>query len=394
MTTKAPPRPHKVSVACLMAGMGSVLVLVSVFAELQNWGSLELREQVRDALAGSPFDGQVEVAQVLDWLRLVLMAVAAGAAAGVIAAIWTAKGHHGARILLTLLAGGASLGFLATGLLGVLPAAMTVWCIVYLWSKQARAWFAGEEPPPERPAESRAGWPQSGPPQSGPPQSGPESGQGSVEAPPATPAAAPEADSAADSAPGWGSTSTEGPRPSDRPFGTPAQQSAQQPAQQAAHPPQSGGVPPGPYGLRRPRSIVIAVVVTSVMAGLVAMVCGANAMLYLLSPSEYTRLLLDQPMLQEQQILDQLGVSGEELAQMVFIGATVCAVLAAAAIGTALLLLRRLRAARIGLTILTGLAIALSVVAFPLGLIWAVGEVFVLVQLYRVDANAWLAAPH
>lgn len=137
---------------------------------------------------------------------------------------------------------------------------------------------------------------------------------------------------------------------------------------------------------------MVAVVLTSVMAGLVGLVSGANALLYLSSPGDYAQLLVEQPMMQESGLLAQLGMSAEELARYVFIGAAACCVLAALAVGTALLMLRRLPAARIGLTALTGVAIALSVAAFPLGLVWAIGEVFVLVQIYRADANAWFTS--
>ncbi|MGH3423315.1 MAG: hypothetical protein ACRDO8_01225, partial [Nocardioidaceae bacterium] len=331
-------------------------------------------QQVKDAIAASPVDlGGVGVDQVLGWLRVVLMVVAAAAAAGVVLAVWTAKGHRGARLVLSVLAGGASVAFLATGVLGLLPAALAVGTIVYLWSKESRAWFAGEEPPPARQSSPRqqSPWQSSSPrpPAEAPPPvvQPPEDGQQVVQPP------------------------EDGPRPSDRPFGVP-----EPPAPPQGRPgtwPQPGPWQPGPHPRTgaRPRSIVLAVVVTSVMAGLVGLVCGANALMYLLSPSDYTQLLLDQPMMQEQ-VLEELGISASELSRFVFIGAAVCCVLAAAAIGAALLMLRRLPAARIGLTVVTGLAIALSVVAFPFGLVWAVGEIFVLVQIYRVDANAWFSS--
>lgn len=369
MTTPASPRPHKVTLACLIAGMGSALVLITVFAELQNWGSIEVREQVEDAIASTPFiDAGVDIDQVLGWLRLVLMGVAAAAVAGVLLAIWTAKAHRGARIALSILAGVAALGFLATGLVGLLPAGMAVACILYLWSKESRAWFSGKEVP-STPSPRAAPSAESGTPPLSADERRPGSSGIDGESEDALPVTQPPLD---------------GPRPSERPFGTPPQ------SHQGASP--QGAQSQRAYGVRRPRSIVIAVVVTSVMAGLVGLVSGANALLYLLSPSEYTQLLLEQPMLQEQRILEQLGMSGSELSRLIFIGAVVCAVLAAAAIGTALLMLRRIPAARIGFTVVTGLAIALSVIAFPLGLIWAAGEIFVLVQVYRVDANAWFAA--
>lgn len=379
MTTNV--RPHKVTTACLVAGMGSVLVLLSVFASLSTWGSLETRQQVQEAVANAPFDvGDVDT--VLGWLRVALMGVAAMAAAGIVLAIFTAQRHRGARVALSVLAGLSALAFLATGAYGILPAAVTAFSIVYLWSKESRAWFAGEtgtsssdplEPGGTGGVHSRGAsgdraWPATG---DDVPRGSEQRSAGPPHQPPAS--------------------ATSGPRPSDRPFGA-STEDEPGPHGQRWQPVGPSRPDRYPGSSRRPRSIMVAVVLTSVMAGLVGLVSGANALLYLSSPGDYAQLLVEQPMMQESGLLAQLGMSAEELARYVFIGAAACCVLAALAVGTALLMLRRLPAARIGLTALTGVAIALSVAAFPLGLVWAIGEVFVLVQIYRADANAWFTS--
>lgn len=333
------PRPQKVTMACLIAGLSAALMLIYIFATLSNWGSIELQEQVRNALEKELLsEADLDVAEVLGWLRILLMAGAALAVSTIVFAIYTARGHRGARVALTILAAGSSFVFVAFGLAGLLPAAMAALCVFYLWSAEARAWFRGEVPLPHPGGLSTA----------------------LGTAPPAQPS------------PGY---APDQPRPSDRPFATPPGTPARA----------------SPTG-KPPRAISIAVIVTSVMAGLVGLVCGLNSFLYLISPAEYRDLLLENPLLTDSGLLEQTGMSAAELARLMFISTAIGFVLAIAAISAALLMLRRAPAARVVLTVLAALTIGISLAAFPPGLIWAGGTVYVLVLLYRADVNRWFRA--
>lgn len=334
MTTTPAPRPQQVTRACVLAGLGAALILVSVFATLSRWGSLDIREQVEAVLRREPLRGSgLGTDQALRWLRVVLMGVAAVAVSTIVLAVFTSRRHRGARAGLIVLAGFSGVVFLAGGLTGLLPALMSLACVAYLFSTDSRAWFAGQDP------------------------------VGTVAA------AAPEAR----------------PARTDRPdpFATPYA---------AAPPPAYRSTVPLAPPRGRPRSIVTAVTVTAVMAGLVALVCVVNVISYASSPDDYAQMLADQPMMRSSSVLDDLGITAAQLAHWMFIATTSFAILSALAIVAALLMLRRLPAARVLFTVVTAVAIACSVALFPFGWVWAIGEIFVLVQVYRVDANEWFKA--
>lgn len=351
-------RPRQVTRACMLAGLGGILVLVSVFATLANWGSIEVREQVEQALAREPLRGAgLRVDDVLGWLRALLMVVGAVAVSTIVFAVFTAQRHRGARTGLTVCAGASSLLFLGAGLTGLLPAVMCVLCLVFLYSAPSRAWFAAAPS---------------------------ASSSGVVEAtapPPHVPPPAPAPPAAARPAPRSAASPTTAAAPSAAPYATAAKATTS-----PAAPASSGGQTPR----RRPRSVHRAVTVTVVMSGVVAVLCGVIAISYAASPDQFVRSVADQPT--SDSLLRQLGITARQLARVMFVVTATFTILSLLAIVAALLLLRRLLAGRVLLTVVTAMALVVSIAAFPVGWLWAAGEVFVLVQLYRSDATAWLRA--
>lgn len=345
MTAPALIRPQKVTFACIFVGVSSLIMLFSIGSTLSNWGSIELREQIASLLADDPFRGAgLETGEVLGWLRWVLMAGAAVAVTGIILAIWTAKGHQPSRIILTFMCGLASLLFLAGGIWGILPAAFAIGCGFYLWSSEARVWFAVKN--------------------------------------------------------GKASPSASNPPPGANAFATPAiptgfeTQTASTPAptESLAYPAEAGAPPLIAAQVGRPKSALVAALVAICASGLVTFVCGVNAIAYLAAPDAYVTLLEDQPVLLESGVLAELGMSTATFAKAIFVVSAAIAILAIAAIAAAILVIRGSKAGRVALLVLSAITVPLSILMFPVGLPWTAAAVTVIVCLLKADAKAWFAA--
>lgn len=129
--------------ACVFVGLTSLIVFGSVTSALSNWGSIELQEAVGDALKDSRLSSAgLSVTEVIVWLRWVLYGVLFLSIAGLVFAVFVARGHRASRIYLTIMCGLTFIGFVvAGGLLGLFPAALAVVCAFQLWSQDSRAWF-------------------------------------------------------------------------------------------------------------------------------------------------------------------------------------------------------------------------------------------------------------
>ena len=329
MANATTARPQKVTMACLAAGVASAIVLVSIVTTLSNWGSIEVREQIEDALSAGPVSGAISVDQALGWLRGVLMGAGALSAAAIVLSIWTAKRHRGARIGLTVLAVLSSLAFVvagATGQQALLDVAIFLALISFLWGRESRAWFAGQTPPETTSQQRRPADPQSSPTPVLPTQK--------PQAPaPQTPVRAPDP------------AATGGqPAPAARPYASgPGAVSQPFPPRSSPYAP---GADPASYGRTpvpgRPRRLVTAVVVAAVLSGLAAAVFGLNVLLYVASPGQYADLIAEQPMIADSDILGQLGMTAAELARTMFWLSLALALLAVAGAVSALAMLSRL----------------------------------------------------
>ena len=63
--TTTPPRPRRVTVACLIAGAAAAWVLVQSMVLMASQGSLEQQEWIAAQLRESGLDGQVTVTEAL-----------------------------------------------------------------------------------------------------------------------------------------------------------------------------------------------------------------------------------------------------------------------------------------------------------------------------------------
>lgn len=310
------------------------MLLLYVTSTLSNWGSIEVQDQVKKVLAAEPLRSSgLAITDVMSWLRWALMGAAAVAVAGIVFAIYTARGHQASRVILTVICGLASLVFLTGGLFGLLPAAFAIGCGIYLWTADSRQWFA-------------------------------------VKNGKAILAEKPRADPFAASG-----------------FETPPT-SAPQPAEGSTAP-QPAAYVTAPIRDPQPKAVLGAGLVALIMSAMVALVSGMNAAFYAVAPDEYVRLFNDNPLMQD--TVRQAGMSAAELARALFIGCSIALIFSLAAIAAAGATLAGKRVGRNALVGLTVVTVPISIVAFPVGLVWTAGTIVTLVLLKRPDSRAWFA---
>ncbi|MGH3479554.1 MAG: hypothetical protein ACRDQD_22300 [Nocardioidaceae bacterium] len=407
--TESAPRPRQVTVASIIAGLGAVLVLINIFAVMSDWGSASVREEVENALDDGPFGpASISVETALEMLRIMLMIVAAGCVAAVVFAVYTVRRHRAARIGLTVLAGAWALLSLALGLAGLLLAVIAVGCVVLLWSAEARKWFAtstptreavpGEPPiPPPPHTTSAKGMPivMSTPPPSDEPDQPKTWGKPNEES----------------SAPPRGDTSATPPPPPSQPGPPPPPPPPpSQPGPPPPPPSQPGGYsgygqppaggyqpysayapatpPPAPESVvptKRPGTLTAAGVITIVMSSFALLGSGILGLVF----------LADRNSLEEDESMTELAndadVAVEDLVTALGILGIIAALLSLAALVLGVLLLRNKRV-RIPLVVLSAIAIIMSLLAFPIGLLWVIAEILVIVFCFIGGAGAWFDA--
>src|SRR4028119_474963 len=126
----AETRPQAVTRACLLAGTGSLLTLITIFGILGDWGSLEIQDQVDAALERSPVPG-VGTDGILEIIRVILMVIAGFAVAGLVLSVYTARRDRSARMGLTVLSAGWMPVALVFGVVGSLSPPMRALPLAY-----------------------------------------------------------------------------------------------------------------------------------------------------------------------------------------------------------------------------------------------------------------------
>lgn len=149
-----PARPQPVTSACLFVGLSSGLLLFFVIGWLNTWNSLTIQEGLTEALADIDLGAAgLSVQGTIDGLRTVLMVATVPLVAGVVFAVYAARGHEQSRTMLSVVAVLNALVFVVTGgIIGLIPAAFAVASILQMRSPDARRWYAevnGREIPPD-----------------------------------------------------------------------------------------------------------------------------------------------------------------------------------------------------------------------------------------------------
>lgn len=333
------PRPRSVTLGCVYGGLGGLLTTVVLFETLQGWGSIEMQESLRAGLEQVGAD--VDLASILPALRWVVMGLLVAAIAATVFAFYAARGHQASRIGLSVLAGGAALTFVLSGLAGLLPAVLSALVVYLLWSAPAREWYAvvnGRTPL-------------------------------SLGTAPSVPTSVPHAQAPSTAeAPHRQSTAVaETPRPP-----------AYDPAQYPQH---------GPVASARPRAVTIAFAVAWAGHALGAALSGLVLLVLVALRDEVVAQYESNDVLAGQ--LRQAGVSAE---QMVNLGAglfgawTVISLVGLAV--TAWAATRR-PSGRWALVVMSVVAAGAAAFGLPMGLVWMIGAIVVIVQLSKPEAKAW-----
>lgn len=370
------PRPRQVTTAAIIGGIGSLLLVVSLFDLMSGLHSIEAREQIADNLASPAYEGLgVDAAFVTEALRTLLLVTGALAAAGVVLAFFVFQRHRGARLGFGI---AAALLFVSTFVLadwipGV-PFGITVvmaFAASLLWSPPVRDWYAGRAPAPARedttrsarPGPTTAAW---APPttQSQPPEGQPSRPEDPADAPPRPPADEPAQ-----------------PAPAAYPYG--GQRPAGTPSSWA--PPPSGARPVDPH--RRPGQVTAAVVLTWIVTPVVAFAFFLVVMMLMVARDTLLEAIREAPE------LESSGFTTGELMAALWAASAILLFWCLVACVLAFLAFRRQGWARGVLVGSAVMATLVSLVAFPLGLLVALPAAASAGLLLSGPARAWYAAP-
>ena len=343
MTESALPRPRQVTMAGWMVVVGSVLAVVSVFERMAGLNSLEVRESVEEFLRQSPGTG-LDVEGTLSVLRGVTMVAGGCAAATAVLGVHVLRRSRGARLGVTVLA----IPLFVTGLVaGGFLTSVVAFAAILLWLPPSRDWFDGRPPPRRADREPASARTDAAPP-----------------APPPPTASEPRAH------PGFGAM----PGPTGPPPGTWATQP-----------------PPPPRGAR-PDVVLWACLITWIFAGLVSLLMVMSAAVVATAPE----LVLDQLRRQDPEVTDDVLTQGT-LTSALYGVAAVSVVWSVVASVLAVLVLRRVRWARVALMASTGGVVAFLLVGVAQGqlllLLPVMAAVTTLLLLARPEVRRWINAP-
>lgn len=373
--------------AATFAIIGSLVLIFSLADMIGRLRTPETREQVAEMLSEPPGSGLgLEVAQVVDAMRVLVYVAAALAAAVFVLAIYVLQRHRGARVGLTV---AAALLLFTTPVAGVMPILVGV-AAVMLWSAPARDWFAGRAPAP-LPARRSEPW---SPPDDRGRHDGPA---GMPSLPPVVP---PPAEPTTTDAP---AAEQQQPPPAERPFasaegpgtadagpGDEAGQEAPATADAEAgwqHHPQAWPAYPPARAARRPWTVTLAAVLT--WLGSAAVSTGMLAFLAVLAFDSDT--FVDEFDRAAEGTGVELG-RNEVLADGWAVGAILMLWALTAAV-LAVMAFRRSQAGRIGLVVSSAATALLSLLAIlsivPVVTLLMAGATIVL--LFTGGANDWYA---
>lgn len=335
------PRPRSVTLGCVYGGLGGFLTAISLIEVLRGWGSLEMQEALRSTL--DQVGSGVEVDAVLGPLRWVVMVLLVGAIAATVFSFYAARGHQASRIGLTVLAGVAAVTFVFSGVAGVLPAVLGGLIVYLLWSAPSREWFAvvnGHTPLSLGAAPTVSSTP--------------------------PPAVAPHRQDAL---------------PAQDPAAAPVPP-VYDPAQYPQHAPAPTTAPAG-----RPRAVTTALLIAGIGSALGAAFSGLILVVLLALRDQVVEQYSTNDTLQRQ--LDQTGVTAD---QMVSLGAWLFGVWVVVSVAGLVATGWAATGRRSGwwaLLVATAVMAATAALGLPVGLLWLVGAIIVIVQLCKPESKAW-----
>lgn len=449
--TQGGDRPSQVTMAGWVAVVSSVLLVLTLFEAVGRLRTVQFRDEIDEFLSTPPGSGLgLEIPQVVEILRVLMLFSGAAAAAAMVLAIYVLQRNNGARIGFTVSAALLMLTAPVSG--GFLPV-MIGFAAVLLWSRPARDWFAGrpvtqtgffasrprpgahrtegdtvsshDHPSDDRPAPEEGqggpGQPPSGPrmPEdegdrdrdageaAGRPVPPPMQGYGTpgAQPPAAPPYGQPPQGYGQQGAPGrpGGPAYPQGgypppyppyPQPYPQGYGRPPQPHGQQPygyPQQQPYPYAQysspyGGAPQRPADPgRRPATVTAAAWVTWSLSSLVI---GMFLLLGLVMVAARDELLRQ---LERDENLRQFDLPIDQVVVALWVIVVVVLFWGGSAMVLAWFAYRRASWARIALVVSASFALLISLAAFPVGLLHALGAGAVIALLFLGGANEWFA---
>lgn len=370
--------------AAVMAAVGSVILVISLFDTLGRLRTPDTREEIARFLSEPPGSSlDIEVAQVVDAMRVLAFVSGALAAAALVFAVFVLQRHVGARIGFTVV---AALLLVTIPVAGLMPLFLLT-AAVLMWSRPARDWYAGRapQPAPARPTPTRPTPPETAasPGRPDAPAQGAEQQWGDQPAP----------------LPQSAEPSPVAPPPSSHLFGTPLRPEDQPPAAwgapapspEALQPPTapawSAPQQPSSVGQRRPTTVTVAAILTWVGSAAVA---GVMLLLMAVLASggdafveEFDRAASGT----------QVSLSREEILAVGWAVSSILMLWSLAAAVLAVMAFRRSQAGRIGLVVSAGATAMMSLllVLSIVSLVTLFLSVATVALLFMGGANDWYA---
>lgn len=352
MNATSPRRPPLLTAACAYLGGLAAIQSIRAISLVSTWNGDNAAEKVSPYLEALR-DSGLSQASAESAYKIFLTVLAVLAAAGVVFAVYTARGDRVSRIGLTVVMGvvglffflGAVGGSFFDAVIGALAIAFTV----RLWTGESRVWFrqlAGHAP---------------------------------AEAPSPAPRTDPFAVPPAQVEP-----------PAQQPAQQPAMSPPQQPYAQQPHPPAPQGYwspQPAPETLPKPVSLAVwTAFIGSLTAGLPAvfMLLG-----FAIVGTDY-----DSWVAQGGVGADMIEGREDDLDSAIrwlLTFSSIAFIASAAGLFAAIRVLVTKRSGGVILFVMTVVTIVISVVALPFGLPWLLAAIFALVQLRRPEARQWFA---
>lgn len=137
-------RPREVTVGGMQAVIGSAVALLMVFSVAQQLDSAPVREALTKFSEEPRFASlDLTIEGVRSVMRYTLMGLGVLSVTSLILGIFVLQRHRSSRIVLTVLGGFVAVAFIPAGPSGWLVTAYVAVSLYLLWTKAARAWFAG-----------------------------------------------------------------------------------------------------------------------------------------------------------------------------------------------------------------------------------------------------------
>lgn len=347
MTATTPKRPPTLTATCAYLGVFALIQTISAIDLISTWNGENGADRVKVALEALR-DSGMSAGEAESFYKGFLTVLAAMSAAGIVFAIFTARGDRASRWGLTIVMAFVGLFFFAGasggGFLDVLLGALSVAFTTRLWRGEARAWFralAGHEPAP-RPDVSQ------------------------VDAPrPLVGASAPAA-------------TVHHPSEGDAP------------AAPAGPPPVVYQVPPAPPARREPlpRPVGIATWTTFVASIVVAGFSALAVLVLGVAGDDFERYMRESPL--SDSFIDR-DMDFDAFRQRTLAIYGLALVLALAGIVASSWVLIKRRSGDVFLFVMAVVTIVMSFLAFPIGLPFGAAAIVVIVQLRKPESRRWFA---